>query len=125
MPKSRSRRKPAPRPVPQRRPAPPPVPVSTAPGLRGAVERRSAPTLAWLSRRKLLLPLGSLALLIGGFLAPPGLAVVLLVALLAVMTWLTYLSWPAVDGRGRALRGATLGLIVLAVAIKLTRATTG
>lgn len=123
MPKSRSRRTASRRPA-SRRPTPrrqaPAVPPPTAPGLRGAVERRSAPVLTWLSvQPKLLLPLGSLALLMGGFLAPPVLAVPMLLVLLAVMTWLTYLSWPAVQGGGRVVRVATVLLIGLAVVTKL------
>ncbi|HWG93919.1 MAG TPA: DUF6703 family protein [Mycobacteriales bacterium] len=123
MPKSRSRRTASRRPA-SRRPTPrrqaPAVPPPTAPGLRGAVERRSAPVLTWLSvQPKLLLPLGSLALLMGGFLAPPVLAVPMLLVLLAVMTWLTFLSWPAVQGGGRVVRVATVLLIGLAVVTKL------
>jgi hypothetical protein len=122
VPKSRSRRTASKRPA-SRRPAPrrtaPAVPPPTAPGLRGAVERRSAPVLTWFSvQPKLLLPLGSLALLMGGFLAPPLLAVPMLLVLLLVMTWLTYLSWPAVQGGGRVVRVATVALIGLAVLTK-------
>ncbi len=84
--------------------------------LRGAVERRSAPLLVWLSSKpKLLLPLLSLALLIGGFAAPLAVAVPMLVVLLAVIGWLTYLSWPAVQGGGRVVRVVTLVLVALAL----------
>jgi hypothetical protein len=101
VPKSKGRRKPAPhRPAQQRAPRPV-LPAPTAPGLRGGVERRSAPALLWLSSRpKLLLPVLSLVLLIGGLAAPLPVAVPLLLVLLAVVGWLTYLSWPAVVGRG-------------------------
>lgn len=82
--------------------------------LRGAVERRSAPLLVWLSSKpKVLLPLVSLALLVGGFAAPLAVAVPMLVVLLAVIGWLTYLSWPAVQGGGRVVRVATLVLVAL------------
>jgi hypothetical protein len=75
--------------------------------------------LAWLSTQpKVLLPLGSLVLLFGGFLAPAYLAVPMLVLLLLVVTWLTYLSWPAVHGGARLVRAATLVLLVLAVVVK-------
>lgn len=122
MPKSKGRRKPAPsRRSPQRRGRPAPVvPPPTAPGLRGAVERRSAPVLVWLSTRpKLLLPLASLALLIGGLAAPLPVALPLLLVLLAIVSWLTYLSWPAVHGTGRYVRLATVGLVALACVLRL------
>ena len=119
MPKSRSRRQPQRRPSSRPRPAATQVPVSTAPGLRGAVERRSAPVLTWLAQRpKVLLPLVSIALLAGGFLGPPVVAVPLLLVLLALVAWLTYLSWPAVQGGARVVRVATLGLLLLAVVTK-------
>ena len=122
MPKSRSRRKPAPRgPSQQRRTRPAPVlPPTTAPGLRGAVEQRSGPALVWLSTRpKVLLPLVSLALLIGGLAAPLPVGLVLLLLLLAVVGWLTYLSWPAVHGTARFVRVATVGLVALAFVLRL------
>ncbi len=124
MPKSRSRRStqrrpPARRPG-QQRPAPQ-VPTVTAPGVRGSVERVSSPILVWLSARpKVLLPLLSLGLLVGGFLAPVPVAVPLLLLLLLVVGWLTYLSWPAVQGGGRVVRVATLALLLVALVTKTT-----
>ena len=88
--------------------------------LRRTVERRSAPLLVWLtSKPKLLLPVLSLALLVGGLAAPPPVGVVLLLALLAVVGWLTYLSWPVVQGGARVVRVVTLGLLVVAVLSRL------
>jgi hypothetical protein len=121
VPKSRSRRtnsrRPAQRrPAQQRRQHQEPVPPPTAPGLRGAVERRSAPLLVWFSHQpKVLLPAGSLALLVGGFVAPLWLAAPLLMLLLLLVAWLTYLSWPAVARRGRVVRVATVLLLLLAL----------
>jgi hypothetical protein len=123
VPKSRSRRttsRPSSRRPTPRRPAPPPAPPPTAPGLRGAVERRSAPLLSWFSAQpKLLLPLGSLGLLLGGFILPPVVAVPMLLLLAAIVGWLTYLSWPAVSGGGRAVRVVTVLLVLMAVVAKL------
>ena len=122
MPKSKGRRKPASsRRSPHRRGrAAPVVPTPTAPGLRGEVERRSAPVLVWLSTRpKLLLPLASLALLVGGLAAPLPVAVPLLLVLLAIVGWLTYLSWPVVHGTARYVRVATVVLVGLAVVLRL------
>lgn len=122
MPKSRGRKKPAPRrPTQQRRArSAPVVPAPTATGFRGDVERRSGPVLVWLSSRpKVLLPLVSLALLIGGLAAPLPLALPMLLVLLVLVAWLTYLSWPAVHGTARLLRVATLGLVALAGVLRL------
>ena len=85
--------------------------------LRQTVERRSAPVLLWLSSRpKLLLPALVAVLLIGGLAAPPAYGLPLLLALGLLLLWLSYLSWPALDGRARMLRAAMLGLIVVALA---------
>lgn len=90
------------------------------PAFRASVERRSAVLLAWLSLRpRLLLPAVVLGLLLlSSFLAPP-LSTVCLALVLAVVGWLSYLSWPVLDGRARTLRVAVLalltGLLVLGV----------
>ena len=87
---------------------------------RRAVERRSAPVLVWLrSKPTLLLPLVSVALLLGGLVAPPAIGVVLLLALLALVGWLTYLSWPVVQGGARIVRMVTLGLLAAAILSRL------
>jgi hypothetical protein len=122
VPKSRSRRRPAPRrPARQgERRQPPPVPTPAAPGPRGAVERRSAPVLVWLTTRpKLLLPLLSLALLVGGFALPPVIGVALLAVLFVVVGWLVYLSWPALQPGGKVIRIVTLALIALGAVSRL------
>ena len=84
--------------------------------LRRTVERRSAPVLLWLSSRpKVLLPALVVVLLIGGLAAPPAAGLVLLLLLGLLLAWLSYLSWPALDGRGRAVRAAMLALIGVAL----------
>ena len=84
--------------------------------LRRTVERRSAPVLLWLSSRpKLLLPGLVAVLLVGGLAAPPAYGLPLLAVLTALLVWLSYLSWPALDGRGRAVRAAMLALIAVAL----------
>jgi hypothetical protein len=83
---------------------------------RQEVARRSAPALRWLSARpKLLLPLLSVLLLVGGLALPPGIGIPLLVVLLLIVGWLSYLSWPVVEGTARAIRLALLGLLVFAI----------
>jgi hypothetical protein len=85
--------------------------------LRRTVEARSAPVLLWLSSRpKVLLPALVVVLLVGGLAAPAGAGAVLLVLLAGLLLWLSYLSWPALDGRARALRTAMLLLIGVALA---------
>lgn len=85
------------------------------PPLRAAVERRSAVLLAWLSLRpRLLLPALVVGLLLlSGFL-PPLLSALSLLPVLALVGWLSYLSWPTLDGRARVLRLLVLvGLVVV------------
>ena len=84
--------------------------------LRRTVERRSAPVLLWLSSRpRFLLPAVVAVLLVGGLAAPAPIGLVLLLVLALLLTWLSYLSWPALDGRARALRAAMLALIAVAL----------
>jgi hypothetical protein len=120
MPKSRSRRKPPPRPRSARPPKEPLV-QQPAPGLRGEVERFSAPVLLWLSSRpRFFVPVLSAVLLIGGLAAPAGFGVPLLLLLVALVGWLSYLSWPVVTGVQRLLRLGTIGLVLAAVAGKFS-----
>lgn len=84
--------------------------------LRRTVERRSAPVLLWLSSRpRFLLPALVAVLLVGGLAAPAAYGRPLLAALALLLLWLSYLSWPALDGRGRAVRAAVLVLVVVAL----------
>ena len=84
MPKSRSRRKPTARPRAPRAPREPLV-KQPAPGLRGKVERASAPALVWLSSRpRFFLPVLSAVLLIAGLASATAVGVGLLL-LLAVL----------------------------------------
>ena len=86
------------------------------PPLRRAVEQRSAVPLAWLASRPRWVPfLIVLALLLGGLFTPPLLGAVLLVALLLLLGWLTFLSWPRLAGGARVARLAVLALVVVAV----------
>jgi hypothetical protein len=88
--------------------------------LRPTVEKRSAPVLVLLSQQpRVLVPVLSLLLLIGGLALPPVAGVVCLALLLAFVGWLTYLSWPVVVGQARLLRFVTVALIVFAIAKRL------
>lgn len=118
MPKSRARRKPPP---PRNRAPKEPLVKQPAPGFRGKVERSSAPLLLWLSARpRLVIPVLSAVLLIGGLASPPAVGVPLLVLLVLLVGWLSYLSWPVVEGVQRLVRVGTLGLVVAAIVGKLT-----
>ena len=87
---------------------------------RREVSRLSAPLLAWLSLRpKVLLPVVSVALLIGGLALAPPYGVPLLVLLLLVVGWLVYLSWPVVAGTARVVRLVLLALLVVAILSRL------
>lgn len=61
----------------------------------------------------------SALLLIGGLAAPAGFGVPLLLLLIALVGWLSYLSWPVVTGVQRALRLGTVGLVLAAAAGRL------
>ena len=90
------------------------APRPPASPLRTAVERRSRVLLVALSQQpKWLLPVASALLLAGVVLLPTVPALVCLVVLLAVVGWLGYLSWPVADGRGRAIRVASLVLLLV------------
>lgn len=88
--------------------------------VRPAVEKRSAAVLVLLSQQhKAVIPLLSVLLLIGGLALPVAVGVPCLLLLAAFVSWLTYLSWPAIVGQARAVRLATLALIVVAAASRL------
>jgi hypothetical protein len=82
---------------------------------RTGLEKRSAPVLVMLSRQpRLLVPLLSLLLLIGGLALPLAPALVCLGLLALFLAWLTFLSWPVLVGQARAVRVATVALVVVA-----------
>ena len=85
------------------------------PPLRRAVEQRSAVPLAWLASKPRWVPFVLvLALLVGGLLLPGPVGVVLLVLLLVLLGWLTFLAWPQLTGGARVARLAVLALVVAA-----------
>lgn len=88
--------------------------------LRRNVEKRSAAPLTWLATRPRWLPfLIVLALLLGGLLAPAPIAAVLLVVLVLLLSWLTYLAWPKLDPTGRFTRLLVLVLVVYVLVQRL------
>lgn len=127
MPKSRNRRRsssnsrPKSRPSGRARQPREPLVAQPAPGLRGQVERASAPALLRLSSLPaFVLPVLSVVLLVAGLAAPPGLGAPVLLLLIAVIAWLSYLSWPAVHGVQRLLRVGVVALLVVALVLRFT-----
>ena len=101
-----------------RRTPPPAAPQPS--GLRRAVERRSAPALVFLSRQpKLVIPVVSVLLLIGGLALPNPYGVIGLALLLLLVGWLSYLSWPVVEGTARLVRVVLLVLVAIALVQRL------
>lgn len=84
-----------------------------APGLRGAVERRSAVPVVFLHRLpRWVLLVSIFALLVVGMVATGWLGAAALLVLALFLGWFGYLNWPALDLQGRLLRMATLALLV-------------
>ena len=133
MPKPRSRRRTPSGSHPQssRRPSGPrsaiprtpraPLVRQPAPGVRGKVERMTAPVLVYLSSLpRAVLPIASVVLLITGLAAPAVIGVPAMLLVIALIGWLTYVSWPAVQGVQRLLRLAVVGLLLAALLARLT-----
>jgi hypothetical protein len=81
--------------------------------LRPRVERWSLPVLARLRLAPRWLVFAVvLGLVVGGLFAHPPLGPLLLLVVAALMSWLTYLSWPALAPNGRLSRVLVLLLVV-------------
>ena len=106
-----------------RRPSPgpgsPPRRVCPVPTPRRNIESTSLPVITWLNGLPRALPfLAILALMVAGILVP-GWGWVLLLVVVLFLVWTFYLSWPALDGVNKLMRGT---VIVLAIAITITQA---
>jgi hypothetical protein len=89
------------------------------PTLRRNIESASLPVITWLNGLPRALPfLAILALMVAGILVP-GWGWVLLLVVVLFLVWTFYLSWPALDGVNKLMRGT---VIVLAIAITITHA---
>ena len=96
-------------------PTRPTGPTSSGPGLRTAVESRSAVVLVFLRTLPRAVPALVVVVLVGAGLSLPGLAgAVALLVVLALLGWLAYLSWPALNPVARALRLLVLALLAAA-----------
>ena len=90
------------------------MPVVPAPPdrLRTQVERVSRPALIRLQRLpKLLVPLGTVVLVLVGVLAPQSVGLAALAVVWLFVAWIAYLSWPVVGTGGRVLRVFMLLLV--------------
>lgn len=96
-----------------------PAGSSSAPTPRSQVERTSRPLLlrlhAW---PRPVLPLLTVVLVMAGVLAPAAVGLVALVVVALFVSWIAYLSWPAVSGPGRLVR---IAMVALVVGLALTR----
>ncbi len=83
---------------------------------RSAFAQHSASILARLTQLpRYTVPGIVLALMLVGLTAPLGYALPALALVAALVAWLAYLSWPALDPRGRMVRTIMIALIVGAV----------
>ncbi|HEX7355629.1 MAG TPA: DUF6703 family protein [Mycobacteriales bacterium] len=91
------------------------MPPATPPGspLRARIEARSAVLVAYLSGRRALVFVLLIAAVIGFLVVPGPLSLLVGVPVLAAVGWLSYLSWPHVDPRARAVRAALLVLVTV------------
>lgn len=94
--------------------------VVTPNSSRKQIEDLSRPTLVRLSSMpKLVVPLGTLVLVVLGLFAPLQIAVPALALVFVFFAWIAYLSWPVIGTGGKVLRGVMLGLIVAMAASRL------
>jgi len=88
--------------------------------LRREVERRSAIVVLFLRGLPRALPALLVLAVVAGGLALPGLggALCLLIAAL-VLTWLVFLSWPALPAFGRGIRVLVIAAVVVMAVARL------
>lgn len=91
---------------------PQPTRPRTSGGLRGTVERHSAPALLLLHERRTVFLIAVLVLVGVGLFTPNLIGVAALVPVMAVLAWLTYLNWPTLEGGARF--GRMVGFVLLA-----------
>jgi hypothetical protein len=93
-----------------------------ASSLRQAVERRSAAPLLYLRGLPRAVPAGGIvALAAAGVLLPPLFGALALLIVAAFLSWLVYLSWPAIDSTARTLRTVVIAVLVVAAVARLLR----
>jgi hypothetical protein len=89
---------------------------------RGALERASARYVAYLHQLpRWLLPIVTAGLLVLGLAVRGWPAAIALVLVAAFLSWLAALSWPALPGRSRLLRVATIACLLAIAALQAVR----
>lgn len=102
----------------KRPPAPPPAqpkPFLTPGGspFRHAVERRSAIVAVFLHRLPRAVPgLIVIGLVAAGLLTPPMVSGVVLLVVAALLAWLVFLSWPAIQPPAKAVRLLVIAMVI-------------
>lgn len=93
--------------------------MPSQPNVRSQVETVSRPILARLhALPRVLVPIGTLALVAVGAFAPMPIALIAFAIVLVFIAWIAYLSWPVVPVSGRLMR---LAMLVLLVVLAATR----
>jgi len=91
-----------------------------APGLRGAIERRSAAPVVFLHRLPVWVPLLAVfALLATGMAGTGWPAAAALGALALLLAWFAYLNWPALQTGGRVLRIAAIAVLTASAVARI------
>lgn len=94
--------------------------AGTTSPFRAAVNERSRPLLATLSRLpRIVVSAVVLLLMVVGLAAPLAIALPAFAVLAAFVGWLAYLSWPALDTRGRLIRTLLLAVVLGAAALQV------
>lgn len=87
---------------------------------RAAVERRSAVFVVFLRRLPRAVPgLVVIGLVALGLIAPGAVGGIALLAVALLLTWLVFLSWPAVPPPGRVIRLVVVALVVAYAIVRL------
>jgi hypothetical protein len=99
-----------------------PAPPRRASGARRAAEQRSALPLLYLRQLpRWVLPVLLAALMVTGLAVRGWGGAVALCALAAFLSWLAFLSWPGLDGRGRLGRAVVIAALLGLAALQATR----
>jgi hypothetical protein len=86
---------------------------------RASIEQRSAMALLWAHQLpRWLLPVLAVALLVPGLAVTGWVGAAFLLALAGALSWLAAVSWPRLNGQGRALRVLVIGLVVAVALVR-------
>jgi hypothetical protein len=81
--------------------------------LRTSIESASRPLLVFLARLpRFVVPIAMVAVTVGGLMAQPPRSGVLVALLAAFVSWLVFLSWPALSRGNRIVRTVILAMLL-------------